>query len=116
MACDLDLNHLPDGITLEALDQYAAAKERERRRKYRQEHPEKMLNQRTVACKNFLTRNGYIVIKAGPEPLPDFDLEDVPEAVRAAMQRDPVWSGDFMTVICLYKAMQQAQKAVGSNG
>lgn len=112
MACDLDLNHLPDGITLEALDQYAAAKERERRRKYRLEHPEKMRNQRMAACKNFLTRNGYLVIKTGAEPLPDFNLEDVPEAVKAAMQRDPVWGNDFLAVICLYKAMQEAQRAV----
>ena len=113
MACDLDLEHLPEGITLEALDQYAAAKERERRRKYRIEHPEKMKNQRTVAYKNFLTRNGYLVIKTGAmEPLPDFTLETVPAAVRAAMQQDPVWGNEFIAVLCLYKAMQEAQKAV----
>lgn len=113
MALNLDLEHLPDGITLEALDQYAAAKERERRRKYRIEHPEKMKSQRTVACKNFLTRNGYLVIKTGEmEPLPDFELDAAPEAVRAAMQRDPAWAADFLTVLCMYKAMQEAQKAV----
>lgn len=104
---------LPDGITLEVLDRYAAQKERERRKQYRDRHPEKMMQQRITSSKNLLARNGYVVVKVGSaDPLPDFDMESMPEPVKAAMKKYPVWGANLITVLCYYQALQAAQKAV----
>jgi hypothetical protein len=51
---------LPDGITLEALDEYARAMGNRQRRESYARHPERVMRQRLVSAANLLTRHGLI--------------------------------------------------------
>lgn len=65
---------LPDGLTLEELDEYARQRENARRRADYAKHPERVLRQRLSTYSNFLRRNGRIVMDRPPAP-PWTDLQ-----------------------------------------
>lgn len=66
--------NLPEGVTMEQLDAYAMQKERERRQKWRLNHPDKLMQQRINASRNLLRRSGFDVIPKLP-PLPWNELQ-----------------------------------------
>lgn len=57
---------LPEGVTLEMLDEYARQKENARRRADYARHPERIDRQRTNTYRNFFNRKGYIVVPMPP--------------------------------------------------
>lgn len=58
--------NLPEGVTLEMLDEYARQKENARRRADYAKHPERIARQRTNTYRNFLNRQGYLVVPMPP--------------------------------------------------
>ena len=61
---------LPEGITLEQLDEYAVQRERERRRDSYHRHPERVERNRISTYTNFLQRHGKVVIPVPAAPWP----------------------------------------------
>lgn len=57
------MENLPDGITVEMLDEYARAKANERRREYYRNNPEKGKQHRIRSAINLLSKNGYEIRK-----------------------------------------------------
>ena len=79
---------LPDGITMEQLDAYAVAKEKERRRKWAQDHPDKVLEQRITTSKNLLKKSGFSVIpKLPPLPWDELTEHGIIVALKATMEQ-----------------------------
>ena len=76
--------HLPDGVSLEELERYAAEKERKRRRDYNAAHPETVMRQRITAAENLLRRNGFLVLKGELPPFPWDELQQ--KAILRALQ------------------------------
>lgn len=68
---------LPDGVTMEMLDEYARQKENARRRADYARHPERIERQRTNTYRNFLNRKGFLVI-----PMPPTGQWDEPTRAR----------------------------------
>ena len=81
------LKNLPDGVTLELLDEYARQKENERRRAYYANHPERVEQHRITAYTNFLNRHDKLVIPMPPAP-PWTDLQEkcFMQMIQAAMR------------------------------
>ncbi len=81
------LENLPDGITLQLLDEYARTKENERRRAYYRKNPERMEAQRMTTYTNFLTRRGKLVMSMPPAP-PWNELQEkaILSSIKAAME------------------------------
>lgn len=79
-------DHLPDGLTLEMLDDYARKRENARRRADYARHPERAERQRLTTYTNFLRRHDRIVMAAPPAP-PWNETQEraILQAVRAAM-------------------------------
>lgn len=65
---------LPEGITLEMLDEYARKRENARRRADYAKHPERVERHRLTTYTNFLNRHGQLVIPKPPAP-PWSDLQ-----------------------------------------
>ena len=61
-------DHLPDGLTLEMLDDYARKRENARRRADYARHPERAERQRLNTYTNFLRRHDRIVMERPPAP------------------------------------------------
>lgn len=61
---------LPEGLTLEQLDLYAAQRERERRRENYHRHPERVERNRITTYTNFLQKHGKVVIPRPADPWP----------------------------------------------
>lgn len=59
---------LPEGLTLDQLDEYARQRENARRRADYAKHPERVLRQRLSTYSNFLRKNGRIVMTMPPAP------------------------------------------------
>ena len=78
--------NLPEGLTLDQLDEYARQRENARRRADYAAHPERALRQRLSSYSNFLRKNGRIVIARPPAP-PWNDLQQkaILQALEAAM-------------------------------
>lgn len=53
--------NLPEGLTIEMLDDYARKRENARRRADYRKHPERAKRNRISAARNLLQRNGYFV-------------------------------------------------------
>lgn len=51
---------LPEGVTLEMLDEYARERENAARRACYARHPERVMRQRLTSAANLLTRHGLI--------------------------------------------------------
>ena len=62
-------DNLPEGLTLEMLDEYARVKENARRRADYAKHPDRVLRNRLTTATNLLNRHGRIVMSC-PPPLP----------------------------------------------
>ena len=54
--------HLPEGLSLEQLDELAAQRARQKRNEYNAKHPEVVMRRRIAASINLLTRHGYVVL------------------------------------------------------
>lgn len=61
---------LPEGVTLDALTEYAERKIREKRREYNRSHPEIVMQQRKRTYANFLRKQGVFVMDAKLPDLP----------------------------------------------
>ena len=59
---------LPEGVTLEMLDEYARKKENERRRADYARHPERAERNRMSSYTNFLNRHEKLVFPMPPAP------------------------------------------------
>ena len=78
--------NLPDGLTLDQLDEYARQRENARRRADYAKHPERVLRQRLSTYSNFLRRNGRIVMARPPAPpWNDLQKKAILHAIEAAM-------------------------------
>lgn len=66
---------LPEGVTLELLDQYARQRENARRRADYAKHPERVEKHRTQTYTNFLNRHGMLVIPFPRAPRPWSDMQ-----------------------------------------
>lgn len=60
------MGELPEGLTLEMLDEYARHKENARRRADYAKHPERVERNRLTTYTNFLNRHGKLVIDCPP--------------------------------------------------
>ena len=65
--------HLPDGLTLEQLDELVAQRARQKRNEYNANHPEVVLRRRIATSINLLTKHGYVVLP----PNKDKVMEDI---------------------------------------
>ena len=81
--------NLPEGLTLEQLDEYARQRENARRRADYAKHPERVERQRLSTYSNFLRRHGRIVMTRPPAP-PWSDLQKkcILKALEAAMAEE----------------------------
>lgn len=90
------LDTLPEGITLEMLDEYARKRENARRRADYAKHPERVERHRLTTYTNYLNRHGKLVIPAPPPP-PWSDLQErcLLGLLRAALaEQNAVRGGD----------------------
>lgn len=86
--------NLPDGLTLEQLDEYARKKENERRREDYARHPERAERQRLSSYTNFLRRHGRIVMARPPAPpWNDLQAKAILKALETAMTEGGVANG-----------------------
>lgn len=59
-------SNLPNGVTVEMLDEYARQRENARRRADYAKHPERVERQRMSTYRNFFNRRGYLVVPMPP--------------------------------------------------
>lgn len=78
---------LPDGITLEMLDEYARQRENARRRADYARHPERVERHRQATYTNFMNRHSLLVVPM-PPPWPWSDLQQkcIMQMIKKAMQ------------------------------
>lgn len=78
---------LPEGITLEQLDEYARQRENARRRADYARHPERVERHRLTTYTNFLRRHGLMVVPTPPAlPWTPQQQAEVLQALQAAME------------------------------
>lgn len=78
---------LPEGVTLDALTEYAERKIREKRREYNKSHPEIVERQRCRTYKNFLQRHGMVVIeKLPPQPWDTATEKNILQSLREGLR------------------------------
>lgn len=86
--------NLPDGLTLEQLDEYARKRENARRREDYARHPERVERQRLSTYTNFLRKHGRIVMTRPPAPpWNDLQAKAILKALETAMTEGGVANG-----------------------
>lgn len=85
---------LPEGLTLEQLDEFARKRENARRREDYARHPERVERQRLSSYTNFLRRHGRIVMTRPPAPpWNDLQAKAILKALETAMTEGGVANG-----------------------
>lgn len=64
-------------------------------------------------CRHYLLQHGFISVRCpGQDQLPAFDINALPEIVRAAMSTGAAWASDLLRVLLVYDAVRAAQKEI----
>lgn len=81
------LDTLPEGITLEMLDEYARKRENARRRADYAKHPERVEKHRLQTYTNFINKHGMLVVPfpRAPRPWSDMQKDCLIHMLEAAM-------------------------------
>ena len=89
------LDNLPEGVTVEMLDEYARNRENAKRRADYAKHPERVERHRLTTYTNFLNRHGMLVVPT-PPPLPWTDLQKrcLIQMLRSAFEEQLPEEGD----------------------
>lgn len=78
--------NLPDGLTLDMLDDYARAKQNAQRRANYAAHPETYHAQRIRSNVNFLRKNGFLVVPMDELPPKPWTAETLLSVFKSAME------------------------------
>lgn len=97
------LDHLPDGITIKMLDEYARRKESATRHKWRVNNPEKITRQRINSYRNFLRKNGYSTVSQDAVFL--FDTENIPMEIKTQLPNFPDFNVTLTRLSLLTRAL-----------
>lgn len=80
--------NLPEGVTLEMLDEYARQRTNARRRAEYARDPDRVTKYRLATYTNFMQRNGMLVIPMPPAlPWSDLQQKCVMQMVKKAMEQ-----------------------------